>query len=369
MRWHLDAEPISRALADVVAGRCEWEGCLDALSSSVGATGAVLLSTTKPNMVVSTQSVSESTQRYVTEGWYRHDIRFRGLPKIKRTGLAVDLDFTDETEMRRSPYYNDFLAPHQLKWSACLGVPTTTGYWALSFQRTSRQGPFSQPEQTSLLGLRPIIHAAIEVFAQISDARAKGLLEGMELLRTAALIFDSTGRVAHLNSSAAMLTNGPALRIERGRLVASSSNHSAQITQYIKDAVDDPALGLRPPIVIPHRAAPLDRPYLIYVLPLPTMWIGHPIASLRAVALIVDLQTAKRPPLEHLAVVFDLTPAEAHLALTLSETLSLDKAAEELSVTKETARSQLRAVFAKTTASKQSEVIALVARLLDFGKN
>lgn len=59
---------------------------------------------------------------------------------------------------------------------------------------------------------------------------------------------------------------------------------------------------------------------------------------------------------------FRLTPAEARLAMEIAGGTDLTTAANRLGVARETVRSQLRAVFAKTDTHRQAELVALLAR-------
>jgi DNA-binding CsgD family transcriptional regulator len=60
---------------------------------------------------------------------------------------------------------------------------------------------------------------------------------------------------------------------------------------------------------------------------------------------------------------FDLTPAEARLAAHLASGATLQAVAERLGISKETARNQLKMVFAKTGTNRQAQLVALLARL------
>ena len=55
--------------------------------------------------------------------------------------------------------------------------------------------------------------------------------------------------------------------------------------------------------------------------------------------------------------LFDLTPAEAALALLLANGLSLDEAAEQLNIRRNTARAHLRMIFSKTGVTRQTELV------------
>jgi DNA-binding CsgD family transcriptional regulator len=62
------------------------------------------------------------------------------------------------------------------------------------------------------------------------------------------------------------------------------------------------------------------------------------------------------------ASMFELTPAEAKLAVALVEGLDLQKIARSHNTALETVRSQLKAIFLKTGTRRQSDLIALVLR-------
>jgi len=67
---------------------------------------------------------------------------------------------------------------------------------------------------------------------------------------------------------------------------------------------------------------------------------------------------------------FGLTMAERRLIAQLLAGLSLQQSAQRLGVAYETARSQLKSVFAKTGTHRQGELVALISLLLsDIGKN
>jgi len=84
----------------------------------------------------------------------------------------------------------------------------------------------------------------------------------------------------------------------------------------------------------------------------------------RGVILVRDLEENRLPPEMHLREAFGLTRAEAKLAARLAGGEPIDAAAEILGIAKATARSQLKAVFAKTDTRRQSELVALAAHFL-----
>ena len=72
---------------------------------------------------------------------------------------------------------------------------------------------------------------------------------------------------------------------------------------------------------------------------------------------IRDPTGSSQTSIDVLRQLFDFTPAEAALALQLANGYSLDEAAEELDIRKNTARAHLRAIFSKTGVTRQTTLV------------
>jgi DNA-binding CsgD family transcriptional regulator len=60
--------------------------------------------------------------------------------------------------------------------------------------------------------------------------------------------------------------------------------------------------------------------------------------------------------------LFELTPAEANLALLLARGLTLAEVSEAQNISPHTARAQLKSIFAKTGVSRQAELVRLILK-------
>jgi len=58
--------------------------------------------------------------------------------------------------------------------------------------------------------------------------------------------------------------------------------------------------------------------------------------------------------------LFKLTPAEAKLAVLLTNGFTIENISAELSISAHTVRAHLRSIFSKTHVSRQSELIRLI---------
>jgi DNA-binding CsgD family transcriptional regulator len=80
-------------------------------------------------------------------------------------------------------------------------------------------------------------------------------------------------------------------------------------------------------------------------------------------AVFVNLEAHRPPAANDLVQAFGLTQTEAKLAALMAEGRSLEDIAGQRQTSLTTVRSQFKAVFAKTGTHRQSELVALLAKL------
>jgi DNA-binding CsgD family transcriptional regulator len=113
-------------------------------------------------------------------------------------------------------------------------------------------------------------------------------------------------------------------------------------------------------IIVARRET--KKPILIKVLPVHGA-ASAPFLGARAILVLRDLEAAPQPPLEILSEAFSLTAAEAKVASMVALGFSPEEIANELQVSRETVRNQIKAIFGKTGTRRQSELAALLARV------
>jgi DNA-binding CsgD family transcriptional regulator len=90
---------------------------------------------------------------------------------------------------------------------------------------------------------------------------------------------------------------------------------------------------------------------------------SSPFLGARLILTLRDLEAVRRPPLEILSEVFSLTAAEAMVASMVAAGWSPEEIANELQVSRETVRNQIKTIFGKTGTHRQSELAALISRV------
>ncbi len=102
------------------------------------------------------------------------------------------------------------------------------------------------------------------------------------------------------------------------------------------------------------------RSFVVMVTPLLDAPPGAQDHDAVAALFIADPDSVRISAREILQGLYALTPAEAELVQLLSQGHTLEQAATARGVTINTARSQLKQVFAKTDTNRQGELVRLV---------
>jgi DNA-binding CsgD family transcriptional regulator len=362
MRTSWDPTAIHTAITQVAVDPSCWTLALDRIAAVTGAVGAALIpikTSDRPLGLNFSASLAESMDAYVREGWYEHDERSRGIPKLRSTGITVDQDHTSREEMRRSPFY-DFLRRYGFQWFVGVAFNAGEDDWCLAIQRSPKQGPFSPVEQRQLLALRASMTTAATIARELGFARALGISDAFDMMETAALLIDRCGRVVRTNKVADAKL-GDHLRIVDRQLITDDRNAATALRQIIERAIANAETGaaLMPPVAV---ARPGRRALAVYAVPLGGV-VRDVLTAVRAIVIVRDLEECPMPPEAHVRNLFSLTCAEANLAMRVASGAHLEVAANELGIAYQTARNQMQAIFAKTDTHRQAEIVALFARL------
>jgi len=345
-----------------------WPGVLVAIAGAVNSPGAVLQVQSRATGAVlfaAAGGIEEAALDEYTRRWAAQDPRLAvGLPGRVGETLSAE-EHLDLAGFRRSAIYNEFLAPLEL--GATLGAIVHADreiFVAAAAQRALRPPGFDAEEKRSFAALVPHLARATKIGHELGAAAAarRSFCATLDYLPRGVLLVDARLGLRYANRYAEeVLAAEDGLRVERGALAASAPEATAALRRLVAGAADPAACG--PSSAGGYLALPrpsLRRALELLVAPLtPEL---APIATGRAVAalFLVDPERRLDLPLEALRQLYGLTPAEARLAALVGEGLGLPEVAARLGIARETAKSNLRAVFAKTGTRRQSELVRLL---------
>ena len=280
-------------------------------------------------------------------------------------GVADDFDCISAGEMKRHPYYQDFLKPVGLQYFGGVRMAAGDDVWCVSVQRSAQQGPFTSEEKRKLASLAQKLGTAAAVARALGFATANAAVEALELSGLAVALLNRKGEVLRLNRKAEALL-GPELNVVEKRIVSQDKTATTQLDRALHSLLwAETSAALMQPVSLPRRGC---RAVLAYPIKLTTVSASI-FADCQALLVFIDLESRPRPPQEALHISFDLTPAEAQLAIRICSGEALETSADKLGVSKETVRNQLKSIFYKTGVHSQSQLVGLLASFLHSGKD
>jgi DNA-binding CsgD family transcriptional regulator/PAS domain-containing protein len=357
--WNLAR--IEQAFADAALDPSRWNAAMEVTSDVTEGAGAALFPIQgRLPFVPQSPRMAASFESYIRDDWISRDERYRACPIIIRKGVATDFDYTTSNEMDRHPFFQEFLAPHGLRWFAGVLVAAGDDKWALSIQRSILQGPFSPREQKELAKLSPRLSSAAALARALGFSAANTTLEAFEISGTAIVLFNRLGEPIKLNRQAERML-GSGIRVSKRRIVADTRDGTDALDRALHTLIwTKSGSALLPPVVLPRDGR---QPLLAYPLRLSSV-SANVFAECQALLLLVDPETHHHAPEATMQTAFGLTAAEARLASKLASGQALEKASTMLGIAKETARHHLKSIFAKTNTHRQAELVALMASLV-----
>jgi DNA-binding CsgD family transcriptional regulator/GAF domain-containing protein len=365
-------QPPHQAIRDIYSAALEparWPAALQAVADVFRDVGAILIYARDDGTfgVVCSRSLQHCVGEYAL-GWSDRDTRAnRGRERGYFAGRDVitDRDVITPDEMATDPFYSTFLPRHGLRYFACAMVSPDPRVWVgLSIQRAPDRPEYSEAELELAGELGAHVENALRLSIRLMNAELINAGLGAALARLGIGVFalDSLRRVVFSNPAAEALL-GDGLDLVDGRVLAGSPV-SSRLDAEIARAIADDLAGKPAALIIERKRS--RHPLAVYVMPVP--FSGHAaehfLSHARALVLVIDPETDAPPEPSLVRDLLGLTLGEARVAALVGSGIPPQQAAEKLGVSVETARTVLRRVFQKVGVSRQSELAALLTRLV-----
>jgi DNA-binding CsgD family transcriptional regulator len=195
--------------------------------------------------------------------------------------------------------------------------------------------------------------------AAVAGGRGSGTSPAAALnaMRLPAIALDQHGFVADVNAAADAVFDQN-IKIKDKRLFVRDPDARTLLKNAVDQLKELPgldALALEP-VIVPR----MDKlPVIVRIWP----FEGPPGQDVHALLTLNALGPRPGPSAAILAKTFRLTPSEAKVACIIARGVPPGIAARELKISRETARNQLKSVFAKTDTHRQSELVALLLQV------
>jgi DNA-binding CsgD family transcriptional regulator/PAS domain-containing protein len=333
---------------------------LEAVAREIGFDHFCLVHAELDNLTFIASELSlDALNAYADGGWREVDYRAANVNQTPDGQLFLDHLAVPDESRTRSAIYNELYVPNRMAYFAGWRFAIDGDTWIYSLARAEDKGPAGLADVEMLTRLAPFANRALLMARHLRDVRVGGMLSGLASANLAALILDSDGKAQAVTPSAQSML-GSEIDIRSGSLWALDSSANEALGQLASRARSGLIDGLTPDIVI--RRPDGRKPILVQ--PIPVRGVGlDALPGARILVMLTDLEANTTATAAELERLFDLSHAESHVAALLSQGHDPSEIARRRNVAVDTVRGQLKSIFRKLGAGRQSDVVSLLARL------
>lgn len=362
-------QEFSRFVDRIYAGPLEsppWKSFLDLLKVHMGCSYATLILRPASPQRASLMVVAGPT---TVENISLYDSRYftvDPLVNLPHGEAIVASEILGDQAWLDSVFYREYLKPIGILH--LLGAdlqPSEKGEdCRLRVTRSHFQPPFGEPDKVFFKLLLPHLQRAVHLYAHMDqlDIQRELFATTIERLQVGTVMLDEKGSLLSVNGEAqAVLDQKDGIRLVAGALKADYAQENQLLQHLIAVAIkgqtpEGPAVVEAVAITRPSGGSKLS--VLVRVIP---AGVWSDAWSRPKIAIFLrDPDQRSQGSIEVVQRLFDLTHAEALLALLLANGLTLDEAAEQLNIRRNTARAHLRAIFSKTYVTRQTKLVRLI---------
>lgn len=340
-----------------IAAEPPWEAFLESLAGWLDADFATLIIAAKgkrlPGTFVSPGADPQRSAEYV-ERFFADD-PFRDLPNDQVTSFA---GFLAGQDSRRMAAYREYLTLAGGEQVLAVDMVFPSQFEARFRLTRLRDKPdFTRAERDRLQALVPHLRTAVGLFErlQFAEAEHEVFRSATDALGFALLVLDPQLRLISGNAlGRQVLDEAEGLRQAGGKVRFDAPEAARRIERLFQGGPDHGPARFR--IARPEHgdlivtARPIDLPAI------------HSGAG--AMALFLTRPGSERllEP-EAIRELLGVTLAEARLCAALGQGRTLDEAARDLGIARNTAKVQLRSIFVKTQVNRQAQLVNLLGAL------
>lgn len=343
-----------------------WPTALKRLADFVGGTSATLLygdPASGAAAIWATTPFDDGDVAAYNQHYFLTDVRLHAALRAPVGTIVTNSSALSHQNFVRTEFYSDFLS--RLDLLDILGTVLLRdegAFASLGIHRPRRLGTYREEDCRRYASLVPHLQRAIGLQRRLNRAEfhALGGAEALDRLAMGVLLLDGSGRTVLVNRTAREILDArDGLVLLRDGLHASRCELTNQLRKLVADARD----ARRPERyggVMSLLRPSLKRPLQVRVVGLGSLHGVLGPENAVTLVFVCDPEREIQTTPELVQHLYGLTVAESRLASLLVAGRTVTEAADELGIRPHTARTQLKAVFQKTGAGRQSELVRLI---------
>lgn len=300
-----------------------------------------------------------------TEQFYATD----PLVNIPPGQVVILSDLVSDTDLVSSDLYQLCMKPSNVHYTAGVDFEyDNKERFSIRLARRLNQGDFSSIERNFIALLAEHIQRAV------CTAQKQMQLDGVQKMWVGSfssraigvVMLDKMGAILRCNSLAEKFINEKdGLSKLHHRLHLKNSELNLQFKTYIDEALE----AQRQAKVVNINALSVPRSsgrsvYELVIKPVPIQPLMESRSSPHLNVFIFSQEGGVEVNMRLLMKLYRLTATEANVAVKLAQGSTLDEVVESMNISRNTARTHLRAIFLKTGTNQQSVLVSLVLNSL-----
>ena len=260
-----------------------------------------------------------------------------------------------------SDFFKQFVEPYDIRYLLGFDIYTKDGSECrFRVCRSHASQAFTDRDRAVCEALMPHLKRSIELHFRLDHIESERRLYAgaVDRMMLGTVVIDETGAIMKTNKVAdGILRAHDGIHLSNKALEAKYSNENRALQQFIRQALENPTQ--LPQAMSITRSSGLAK-YGVAIRSVPLNEWSEGRHRPAVMVFLRDPEHKSQASPDVIQSLFELTPAEAALALLLVDGMSLDEAADELNIRKNTARAHLRSIFSKTGVTRQTALVRLL---------
>ena len=302
--------------------------------------------------------------------YYQHDVWSNALISLAQSTFHASHEIYPDDDYLKTEGYNDFAKPMSLRHGIGVKflVPQSSHYVQFSGARRPDQGYYDRAIVTQMDQLVPHLKQFMHLRTRFGDlqGRAACMEQALSRMGTAVFVCTQDGKILFQTDQAErLLQDRSAVLAPKGSLCVQQSQANTDLKNLIQNAVAASRGENRTPGGA-LRVEDADGVLEVLVTPVRYAPPGGVLDSSSPCAAVFmrDVDAPRMVAPEFLSVLYNLSAAEADIAIRMSQGVSIAHIADARGVSVQTVRTQTKALYQKTETGGQADLVALVSTSL-----
>ena len=275
-------------------------------------------------------------------------------------------EFMQGKSLEETAYYQQYMAPINVYFILGADLTDSSGMNVrLRLCRSRDQGDFNAQEKAVCQLVLPHLSQALDINSRLQhiETERRVLATAIEQMALGSIVLDDRGLVLRVNAAAqALIDQNSCLSHVDQRLLLKNTDQHQAFTRLLEKAFvaykSNDCSFVQAFTVRRHAGSSVG----LLLRPMPHSISSEGKRKPTVQIFISDPDLRRGAPNQLLDQLFAFTAAESRLALLLANGLTLDEAAAELAVSRNTIKSHLSAIYAKAGVSKQGKLVQLILK-------